>query len=623
MLKLKTITDINKEIRVLAEKNVSDKKLTIFSEGIDNLIKSLKNSQNKSEESIKRDIDTILKSIGYNTIIAKGDIDLAIEKDDKTVVIIETKSLKNQNDFIINGNLNCKAVWETVSYFFEEHLIEKNNYLKRIIITNGFEWYIFDAADFKKIFNPLEEKYYEHKKHKSTDSSKNRLYKDIREYISHLEISSNEEMLFKKLNIEDKNKYINAVYFNLKPAGIFHNGLDIKDLYYIFSPDYLLKEYKISNLRLNESFYRELLYILGLKEFKKEGKILISDGDIENSFYYNLKNKGYEFEDSLELIIVWINRILFLKLLESQICSFNDDKYKFFNTDKIKNFQDLNDLFFNILANTKENRTRNDFSQTLEFVPYLNSSLFEQKDIENRLISIEGIRNDKVKYYSKTKLTEDLNRAEGAELLTYLLNFLNAYDIKSGTSSDEKVINPAVLGLIFEKINGYKDGSHYTPTVITSYMARQSVEKAVINKFREHGYDVNKLSDIYNKDINDANEIINSIKICDPAVGSGHFLVSSLNELIRIKYYLGLIIDDSGKNFNKDFKIVVEDGELNIKNADDGTEFIYKNTRTDNLSYQLQKAVFNQKREFIENSLFGVDTNLKSVEIGLTPILLE
>ena len=623
MLKLKTITDINKEIRVLAEKNVSDKKLTIFSEGIDNLIKSLKNSQNKSEESIKRDIDTILKSIGYNTIIAKGDIDLAIEKDDKTVVIIETKSLKNQNDFIINGNLNCKAVWETVSYFFEEHLIEKNNYLKRIIITNGFEWYIFDAADFKKIFNPLEEKYYEHKKHKSTDSSKNRLYKDIREYISHLEISSNEEMLFKKLNIEDKNKYINAVYFNLKPAGIFHNGLDIKDLYYIFSPDYLLKEYKISNLRLNESFYRELLYILGLKEFKKEGKILIVDGDIENSFYYNLKNKGYEFEDSLELIIVWINRILFLKLLESQICSFNDDKYKFFNTDKIKNFQDLNDLFFNILANTKENRARNDFSQTLEFVPYLNSSLFEQKDIENRLISIEGIRNDKVKYYSKTKLTEDLNRAEGAELLTYLLNFLNAYDIKSGTSSDEKVINPAVLGLIFEKINGYKDGSHYTPTVITSYMARQSVEKAVINKFREHGYDVNKLSDIYNKDINDANEIINSIKICDPAVGSGHFLVSSLNELIRIKYYLGLIIDDSGKNFNKDFKIVVEDGELNIKNADDGTEFIYKNTRTDNLSYQLQKAVFNQKREFIENSLFGVDTNLKSVEIGLTPILLE
>ena len=33
----------------------------------------------------------------------------------------------------------------------------------------------------------------------------------------------------------------------------------------------------------------------------------------------------------------------------------------------------------------------------------------------------------------------------------------------------------------------------------------------------------------------EANKIINELKICDPAVGSGHFLVSCLNEIIAIK----------------------------------------------------------------------------------------
>ncbi len=37
------------------------------------------------------------------------------------------------------------------------------------------------------------------------------------------------------------------------------------------------------------------------------------------------------------------------------------------------------------------------------------------------------------------------------------------------------------------------------------------------------------------EDKKEANTIINSLKICDPAVGSGHFLVSALNEIIAIK----------------------------------------------------------------------------------------
>ncbi len=630
MLKLKKITEINKEkeITILATKSISNKAFNNFKSNINELIEILENSHNKREESIKRDIDTFLKSIGYTTSVAKGDIDLVIEKDDKTQVIIETKSLNNKNDFIIGDHFNCKAVWESVSYFLEEHVIKRNNSLKRIIITNGLDWYIFDAADFRKIFEPLKEQYIEYKRNKKTDSTKKRLYEDIEKYISTLKPPHNEANLFEDIYDDNNDEYINAVYFTLKSIKeekTFDDTLNenyYKYLYHLFSSDYLLKEFKISNLELNKDFYYELLYILGLKEVKKDNIRLIIDADVENSFYYNLKNRGYNFEDSLELIIIWLNRILFLKLLESQICAFNDEKYKFLNTDKIRNFQDLNDLFFNILANTKENRIKNDLSKSLEFVPYLNSSLFEKTDIEEKLISIESIRNDKIKYYDKTKLDYKNKSNDNIELLIYLFDFLNAYDIKSGSVTDEKVINPAVLGLIFEKINGYKDGSYYTPTVVTSYMAKISIEKTVIDKFKENGYEVNSLADIYNKNINNANDIINSIRICDPAVGSGHFLVSCLNELVKIKYDLRLIQDDAGKAFNKDFIINIDNGELNIA-YEDGDEFVYKNKKTDNLSYQFQKAIFNQKREIIENCLFGVDINPKSVEITKLRLWIE
>ncbi len=41
-----------------------------------------------------------------------------------------------------------------------------------------------------------------------------------------------------------------------------------------------------------------------------------------------------------------------------------------------------------------------------------------------------------------------------------------------------------------------------------------------------YGWNCTSVIDLYNKidDISKANDLINSIRICDPAVGSGHFL---------------------------------------------------------------------------------------------------
>ena len=143
--------------------------------------------------------------------------------------------------------------------------------------------------------------------------------------------------------------------------------------------------------------------------------------------------------------------------------------------------------------------------------------------------------------------------------LKYLLTFLDAYDFASegseGVQDEAKtLINASVLGLIFEKINGHKDGSVFTPGFITMYMCREAIQRVVIQKFNEqYGWHCATFTDLQNKElvsISEANEIINSLKICDPTVGSGHFLVSALNELIHIKYELGILIDKEGKVTN-------------------------------------------------------------------------
>ena len=73
-------------------------------------------------------------------------------------------------------------------------------------------------------------------------------------------------------------------------------------------------------------------------------------------------------------------------------------------------------------------------------------------------------------------------------VIDYLFEFLDAYDFASEGSEDiqednKRLINASVLGLIFEKINGYKDGSFFTPGFITMYMCRETIRRAVLQKF--------------------------------------------------------------------------------------------------------------------------------------------
>ena len=116
-----------------------------------------------------------------------------------------------------------------------------------------------------------------------------------------------------------------------------------------------------------------------------------------------------------------------------------------------------------------------------------------------------------------------------------------------------------------------------------------------------------------------ANDIINNLKICDPAVGSGHFLVSALNEMIAIKNDLKILQDRDGKRL-KEYQFEVVNDEL-IVTDEDGELFEYNPTNKE--SQRIQQALFHEKQTIIENCLFGVDINPNSVKICRLRLWIE
>jgi adenine-specific DNA-methyltransferase len=288
----------------------------------------------------------------------------------------------------------------------------------------------------------------------------------------------------------------------------------------LLSPEHLIKlPFTNDSNSLDKRFYAELLHIIGLTETKEGGKKLIGrnkEGErhsgtiledaiiqldsldklsrLDKPSQYGSTTQERLFNVALELSITWINRILFLKLLEAQLITYHkgDKAYSFLNLDKIKSYDDLNSLFFQVLARKHEDRNE-DVKKVFEKVPYLNSSLFEPTDMEQVTLFISNLKDTKsIPVIASTVLKDKQGkkRTGNMPVLEYLFAFLDAYDFSSEGSEEiqednKTLINASVLGLIFEKINGYKDGSFFTPGFITMYMCRETIRKAVVQKFNE------------------------------------------------------------------------------------------------------------------------------------------
>ncbi len=618
-------------------------KLPVLQSEIEKLSSNLKTYINQgkddeSEEYHKGLIKDFLANTWYNpdySVNTNGREDLVIYNgngtESKPAVIIEAKSPANTSEMFSEKNLNCKALQECVYYFMQESLKFGNKEVKHIIITDYNDFYIFDAKDFSRFFlaktNPIVEQFNMFEAKQLSDTKTSYFYENCA-----------------KPAIEKwfENEIVTITHFAPKDYYGKHEE-KLVALYKILSPEHLLnKPFANDSNSLDKNFYAELLYIIGLEEVKVNGKKLIRRKEekernraslLESAIYQledQLSNEKRIFETALHLTITWVNRLLFLKLLESQQLAYQkgNTDYRFLTIEKVDSFDELNILFFKVLGRMVDERD----SETQEkycHVPYLNSSLFELSD-EERLLQIHGIQNKPLSLYSKTVLKDERGRRLSGEMdnLEYIFKFLDAYNFSSEGAggimqSSKTLINASVLGLIFEKINGYKDGSFYTPGFITEYMAKETIERAVIQKFNNtKGWKCKTLDDVANEieDRNEANQIINSIRICDPAVGSGHFLVSVLNRLLFIKSYLNILLDKDGKRIkNSDWELRLENDEISVLD-EDSNPFTY----TTNAERQrVQEMLFNEKRTIIENCLFGADINPASVYICRLRLWIE
>ncbi|GAA8320430.1 class I SAM-dependent DNA methyltransferase [Helicobacter pylori] len=573
------------------------------------------------EEFQKNEINEFLKNTyGYRCNTNKK-VDSAIYVDEEVQVLIEVKALNKKTEFPKNReNPLSKAFCQMVLYFLEEREKEKNNSLKHAIICNAHEFFLFDCKDL--LFLEKDERitkfYDKYAKKEGTDSSKPRFYKDLEQYL--------------QKDFQGKLPY---TYFNLND--------DFKELpliYQVLSQEVLLKQKKTLDANtLNKDFYEELLYILGLEEQNEKGKILIKPSRTQNSLSDALKKqyKDLDDEEVMALLIAWNNRILFLRLLESLLNSFKHFEKPFLTTENFKDFNDLNTLFFEVLAKKNSERSQDTKeNKILGKIPYLNSSLFDKTPLELKGYEIKLLNNKPLEIYPKSVLKkhEEYQKQKDLPLLKYLFEFLRVYDftttpkdIKDNQNkSESRLINPSVLGLVFEKLNGYKEGSFYTPSFITSYMCKESITPIVLDKFNAtYQWDCENLKALREKiDRNfssneKAKEYLNTLltlRICDPAVGSGHFLVSALNEMVLIAYELGLIA-----SLPLDATLKLENDEILIKISN--KPFIYTCPTEQNQSHQIQKELFELKKDIIENCLFGVDINPNSCEITKLRLWIE
>ena len=664
MLKLELITHANPQRffnPFYLRKSIDEGEFSDFVSYIKSYKATLESAKEQNEDFLVANaLKTLFCRLGFEAHAkykqqGKSEIDLVLTKDNEVQVIIEAKKPQNQEiresknnkEMLSEQNTNAKALHEAILYYFHQREISHNPNIKHIIITDCKKFYIFKASSFKQLF-------YDNK-------DINKQYQALKSQNKNINTTADFYASVERI-LDSSDFDLGGFYIDLDCISFISDSANhqsskrLLSLFFrVFHRDFLLDEFNPNDANvLNEKFYRELLYILGLSEVDKKGreineasknasKILIKPSKesqngantLYNAIITNLPQEKKDFDFVMHFVILWLNRILFLKLIEANLVRFNDDRnLKFLTTSKVPNFKTLSHLFFEILAKKPEQRSQAsqiNNQSNIHFLPYLNSSLFERQAYEEVLDIATLSDSAMLEYFPHTQI-KDKNakpKAGKARLLEYLFEFLDAFDFGSDEYNDEIVaqkdlISSSVLGLVFEKLNGYKEGSFYTPSFITNYMCKESLSKVILQKFREIGLNAQDLESLATQILMNINvdfgfrskalEVLRSVKICDPSVGSGHFLVSALCEMIHIYRALGLV-----ENELNACEISVHNDEIYV--SQNGVAFAYQ--RLNNQNHKIQKSLFHLKKSIIENNLFGVDINPNSVEICKLRLWIE
>jgi hypothetical protein len=175
-------------------------------------------------------------------------------------------------------------------------------------------------------------------------------------------------------------------------------------------------------------------------------------------------------------------------------------------------------------------------------IPYLNGGLFEEDDKKHRNLNFP------------------------ATLFKSLFDFFNQYNftIYEDDPNDHTVaVDPEMLGHIFENLlEDNKDkGAYYTPKEIVHYMCQESLIEYLCTTLKVEPEDQERIAvtkllkkkeveEILKPEINNINDALDRVKICDPAIGSGAFPMGLLHEIFTAKQTLHTFEQGNTKTFD-------------------------------------------------------------------------
>src|SRR3989338_454120 len=259
----------------------------------------------------------------------------------------------------------------------------------------------------------------------------------------------------------------------------------------------------------------------------------------------------------------------------------------------------LEPLFYEALARERDDDFYSHFNCK---IPFLNGGLFDPINNYDWVHTDILLPND---LFSNNYKTKEGDKGNG------ILDIFDRYNftVKEDEPLEKEVaVDPEMLGKVFENLLEVKDrkskGTYYTPREIVHYMCVQSllnylatelegkVSKEDCEKLIKYGEGVReneawveekgeetqryyyKLSESVRANAKLIDEKLISIKVCDPAIGSGAFPVGMMTEIVRIRKTLSSYIKGSGR------------------------------------------TLYNFKWDCIHNSLYGVDIDPSAVEIA-------
>lgn len=549
---------------------------------------------------------------------------------------------------------NVKSLHELILYYFDELEQAPDTRFNTLIITDVYNWFVFSESDFREAFfhNLRLQKLYQLKRQQNKSDAF--FYAETARILREM----NEEVPVTCLNLREM-----AAIARTDDG---ENRQQLIPVYKLFSPEHLLNApFANDGNSFPQAFYDELLYLLGLQETVEDNRVLLTRlpeaerqggsllentttalqatealQKLPNLLAYGRDEDEQLFKISAELCLTWLGRLLFLKLLEAR----REDRREepFLTPRHIREFNELNELFFDVLAVSAANRSAS-ISTRYGAVPHVSGPLFRPTYLEQTVLQIGGLNAQlTLPLYAQTALQTPQGIRQTGQLATlpYLLAFLNRYAFETDRPApiqpdDKPAMAITSLGLVLEKLSGYHTDARFVPGYAAQYMARRAVQQAVIERFnRQFAWQCADLASLRAQvsrvDTTEANGVINQIHVVDPAVGSGHLLVSALNELIALKSELSLLMDRDERPLSL-YTVEVANDDLTSSSAD-GVLFDTREETTKarngfrkgvSEAQRVQETLFREKQILIVNCLFGTDSSPVAVELCRLRLWIE